>query len=89
MSTELAPGAVTTADLYRELVGLRTDITRTLERLAVIDSRNRGADQIDTDHETRLRALEAFKWKLIGAAIVVGAGAGGAASWIALAVTHR
>jgi hypothetical protein len=30
--TEIPAGAVTTADLYRELVGMRQDITKALER---------------------------------------------------------
>lgn len=87
--TELAPGAVTTADLYRELVGLRQDITRALERLAVIDNRNQGADKAQQDHETRIRMLESFKWKLYGAAIATGAAAGGGAAWIALIIAHH
>lgn len=79
--SELAPGAVTTADLYRELVGLRTDMVRAIERIAVVD-------QARADHESRLRALEAFRWKLVGASLFFGALAGGAASWIALAIHH-
>jgi len=34
---------------------MRTDITRTLTRIEVIDSRNVNADQLHADHENRLR----------------------------------
>jgi len=67
--TEIAPGAVTTADLYRELVGMRQDITKALTRIEVIDSRNNDADKLHSDHESRLRALEAFRWKVTGIAV--------------------
>ena len=86
--TELAPGAVTTADLYRELVGLRTDITKALERLAVIDAKSQDTEARHNDHELRLRSLEAFKWKLAGACIALSVFSGGAAGWIALAIHH-
>lgn len=86
--TELAPGAVTTADLYRELVGLRTDITRAIERLAVIDTKTHDAESRHNDHELRLRALEAFKWKLAGGCIALSIVSGGAAGWVALAIHH-
>lgn len=79
---QITPGSVTTADLYRELVGLRTDITRTLERLAVIDHRSQNSDSIHSDHEQRLRAVEAFRWKMAGAAIALGGTAGAVASWV-------
>ena len=67
--TELAPGAITTADLYRELTSMTV-------KLAVIESQTTRAEHIDTDHESRLRALERFKWALFGGASVVGASAG-------------
>lgn len=41
------------------------------------------------DHEVRLRVLESAKAKVYGAAIALGAVAGGGASWIALALAHR
>ena len=41
------------------------------------------------DHEQRLRALEAAKAKIWGAAAVLGAICGGGAGWIALAVARR
>jgi hypothetical protein len=58
----IPPGAVTTADLYRELVTIRTDVVRAMTRLE-------NADEIHRDHEGRLRSLEQFKWKLLGAVL--------------------
>lgn len=77
--SELAPGVVTIADLYRELVGMRTDVGKALTRIEVIDNHNNDADKIHGDHELRLRMLEAFRWKLAGIAMSVGmlSGAGG------------
>jgi hypothetical protein len=41
------------------------------------------------DHEQRIRLLETAKARIWGAAIVLGALAGGGAGWIALAIAHR
>jgi hypothetical protein len=70
------PGAVTTADLYRELVGLRSDLTRVLTKQEAIDLRNTTADQIHADVESRLRTLERFRYTLAGLAVVGGVGSG-------------
>jgi hypothetical protein len=74
--SELVPGTVTVADLYRELVGMRQDVGKALVRIEVIDSRNKDADGLHADHEQRLRALEAFRWKLAGLAMSVSVLAG-------------
>ena len=87
--TELAPGAVTTADLYRELVGMRGDLSKILMHQERIDVRNEAADRLHADHEVRIRALEVAKWKLAGACIALSAVGGGGAAWIALALSHH
>ena len=69
-------GIVTNADLYRELLGIRGDVGKALTRIEVIDNQNVIADRLHTDFENRLRALEAFKWKLTGIALSVAAVAG-------------
>ena len=85
------PGAqVTTGDVYKEIVGLRADVVKALTRLEVVESRNRDADGLHHDHETRLRslesavpagletriaALEKMAWKLVGAFAAVNAAA--------------
>ena len=77
--SELQPGQVTIADLYRELVGMRQDVGKALVRIEVIDSRNTDAEKLHLDHESRLRVLEAFRWKLTGLTVVSGlfSGSGG------------
>lgn len=74
--TDLAPGAVTIADLYREMVGMRADVIKALTRIEVLDTRNTSADAIHADVEARLRVLERFRYTLAGLAIIGGAGAG-------------
>jgi hypothetical protein len=73
-------GAVTTADLYRELIGMRADLVRTMTKLET-------ADIIHTDHEARLRVLEQFKWKLAGALLVGSSGVSVLVSWL-VSQTH-
>lgn len=70
--TELQPGQVTVADLYREMVGMRHDVTAALTRIEVIDTGRVAADKTTADHETRIRLLENARAKLIGAAAAVG-----------------
>jgi hypothetical protein len=41
------------------------------------------------DHEARIRVLEAAHSKVFGAAVVLGALAGGGAGWIALAIARH
>ena len=70
--SDLIPGAVTIGDLYRELVGMRSDLTRVLAHQEATDLINRSADQIHADHEARLRILERFRYTLAGLAAVGG-----------------
>lgn len=74
-------GAVTTADLYRELIGMRSDLVRTMTRLEM-------ADRIHDDHEQRLRLLEQFKWKLLGAVVVASAAISVGVSYVGNLVGH-
>lgn len=82
--TEIAPGAVTVADLYRELVGMRSDLSRVLAKQEATDLRNNNADQIHADVEARLRVLERFRYTLAGLTLVGGVGAG----WIGYILGH-
>jgi hypothetical protein len=74
--TDLIPGSVTIGDLYRELVGMRSDLSRVLAHQEATDLINRSSEQIHADHEARLRALEKFRFTLGGVAVVVGAASG-------------
>lgn len=78
----IPPGAVTTADLYRELLGIRTDVVRAMVRLE-------SADEVHKDHEMRLRALEQFKWKLLGAVLAGSAAVSAATTWVGLALSQH
>ena len=57
-----------------------SDIRVILERLAVIETKiDMGAtntSNVDSDHEQRLRKLEAARWVLMGAAIALGGSSG-------------
>jgi hypothetical protein len=72
---------VTLADLFRVLSAIQGDLAKMATRLEVIDTVSKTADQQRADHETRIRALEAFRWKLAGIAIVVGILAGFVTAW--------
>lgn len=87
---QLPAGQVTIADLYRELTGMRTDIGKALTRLEVIDARDQAAAEVDRDHEGRLRALEAFRWKLVGIALCISVAAGLLSGYLTYVIeTHR
>jgi hypothetical protein len=65
-------GVITSADLYRKMEDLRVNVTLALDKLG-------RADQIHADHEMRIRALERFRYSLLGAGMLAGAAAGTAA----------
>ena len=67
--SELPAGAITSADLYRKMEDLRVNVTVALEKITAFD-------RLTADHEGRLRVLERFRFTLLGAASVVGAGSG-------------
>jgi hypothetical protein len=81
-----ATGAVTVADLYRELADLRTDMQQVITNLKVIKAT---APVQLADHEGRIRTLERFRFTLLGAAVVVSAIVSAAGTWIGLALAHH
>ena len=82
--TDLIPGAVTIGDLYRELVGMRSDLSRVLAHQEATDLINSGAERIHADHEARLRMLERFRYTLAGLAVV----GGGVMGYVGYIVGH-
>jgi hypothetical protein len=68
--------SITIKDLFNELVGMRTDLTRVLTHMERIDTRNENADKMHADVEIRLRALERFRYTLGGLALIGGTAAG-------------
>lgn len=88
MENQLPAGQVTIADLYRELVGMRTDMAKALTKIEVIDARNTAADKTDGDHELRIRALEAFRWKFAGIYAAIGLACGLLSGYLAWVLEH-
>lgn len=74
-------GSVTTADLYREMIGMRTDVVKAL---VLLDA----ASKTDNDHEGRLRALERFRFTLLGASVGISAAVSALGTWIGLNIHH-
>ncbi len=85
--TGLDSGQVTVADLYKVMTGIQTDLREAVSKLEVIDARNVMADKIQSDHEARLRSLEAFKLKSTGIAVFLATAAGIASGYLT-AVHH-
>jgi len=63
--TELPPGVVTTADLYRKLGDISETVIRMEERVKVLP-----------DFEERLRVVERFRYTLMGASLFAGTALG-------------
>lgn len=86
---EIPAGSVTIADLFRVMTEMRNDVGNALTRLEVISSRNQAADQLHRDHETRIRAIESWRWRAAGAATAAGLLAGGLGSWAGLILSRK
>lgn len=87
--TEIPAGAVTIADLYRELAGLRGDLQQALTSLKVIEVRDDATARQLGDHEMRLRLVEAFRWKIAGMAVTVSVAISALGTWIEYALIHH
>lgn len=70
---ELPPGQVTVADLYRELTGIRKDLTEVLTGSRLAEERHTTNAAAHEDYERRLRVLERGWAKLLGAAALAAA----------------
>lgn len=64
------------SQLATDMSAMRSDLTRALTRLELVDQREQSAGQLQADHETRLRLLERFRYTLAGLAVVGGVLAG-------------
>ena len=65
-----------------DVSAVRSEVGKAITRLEVIETRNRTADLLHSDHETRIRLLERFRYTLAGMAILAGVLAGLVGSWI-------
>jgi hypothetical protein len=73
---------ITAADLYRELAAMRGDVSKALERIAVHEVMAASSSSERADHEARIRILERFRFTLLGAGALTGAGAGWLAAFL-------
>lgn len=83
MSDQLPAGQITIGDLYREISGMRTDVAKALERIAVHDANSTSAAADIADHEARIRRLEQFRYLLLGGGALGGAIGGWVAQYLA------
>ena len=86
--TDLVPGSVTIGDLYRELVGMRSDLSRVLAHQEATDLINSSAERIHADHEARIRVMESAGAKLAGKLAVMAGGTGIASGWVGYILGH-
>jgi hypothetical protein len=70
---QILAGAVTSADLYREMVGMRRDIAEMLVAVRVGEERYIHLDTAVTRNDTRITALERSWFKLAGGITVLSA----------------
>jgi hypothetical protein len=73
MTTVPEPGVIITlTSIYAKLVKVEKDLARVASDIRNVRSTQH---EVDTDHETRLRGLEASRmpWKVIGGFVGVGA----------------
>jgi len=71
LMSEITPGQVTVADLYKEVVQVRQDIGTVAIGVRLAEERHLTNVSIHDDHERRVRALERAWWKITGGAAVV------------------
>lgn len=64
-------GEITTRDIFNAVNDINNQMTVIKVGMEHITTRNTNADTIHTDHEARLRQLEAFKWKMVGLAAAI------------------
>jgi len=69
--TELIPGQVTVADLYRELTGMRRDLAEVITGNRLAEERHNINVKDHERYDRRLRKLELGWAKLLGAAAAV------------------
>jgi hypothetical protein len=89
-------GQITNRDLYdqwrdteKQLGGLALQVaTLVAEWRAVVDQMAAGSSKM-TDHETRIRALERFRWRMAGGSALAGALSGGGMASLVIYLLQR
>jgi hypothetical protein len=62
--------------IQADVSALRSDVTKALTHIEVIDVKNQASDEIHRDFEARIRILERFRFTLAGLSVVGGILAG-------------
>lgn len=75
-TSDIPPGVITAADINYTLQNVQRDLASVLQRMAVSDAISLQARTVDTDHETRIRRLESFRWILVGVALAISSASG-------------
>ena len=68
--------------IQADVSALRSDVTKALTHIEVIDVRNQASDEIHRDFEARIRILERFRFTLAGLSVVGGILAGAAGYFV-------
>ena len=71
LMSDIQPGQVTVADLYKEVVQVRNDIGTVAIGVRLAEERHLTNVSVHDDHERRLRSIERAWWKITGAAAVI------------------
>lgn len=74
--SDIPTGVITAADINYTLQNMQRDLSSVLQRMAVSDAIAVQATRIDTDHESRIRRLESFRWILVGVALAISSASG-------------
>jgi hypothetical protein len=69
--------------IQQDIVMLRNDVAKALTHLDVMDTKSTAANEIQKDHEIRLRLLERFRWTILGFTVMGNTLTGFAGYWIA------
>lgn len=78
------PGVyISSSQMYQEMRSLHDVVTRVETKLDAFTTQAQNLTSELADHESRLRILEKAVWRAAGAATIVGAGVGVAASLLA------
>lgn len=100
----IAPGQVTAADLYGEVTAARRDMATMLTKVEVMDDRYARHGMELTDHENRIRAIEAsavpkagerlgalerWQWRQSGILAVLAVLAGIASGYLEQLLSHH
>lgn len=83
------PAIVTDGGVQAQLAQISMELGKQSVQLAVIGTKLDTVLTDTSDHEGRIRALEKFRWTLMGGVITISAGFSALGTWIGFLVTHH